>query len=120
MSTKMIIMKNVCRFALCTDIETNSGPIFYVDPSKTVSAPYSQGNQVIFGETAGQQCLAMCLCALTYNKRQGISSPQDLIQIMNIGNELYSNLSHLTKQSFLMFTELPSHLSVFRLSSYLH
>ena len=55
----------------------------------------------------------MCLCALIYNERQGISSPQDLIQIMNIGNELYSNLSRLARQSFLMFTELPSHLSVF-------
>jgi hypothetical protein len=106
-------MKNVCRFSLSTDIETNPGPIFHVDPSKTVCAPYSQGNRVIFGETAGQQCLAMCLCALIYNKRQGISSSQDLIQIMNIGNELYSNLSHLARQSFLMFTELPSYLTVF-------
>ena len=106
-------MKNVCRFALCTDIETNPGPVFHVDASKTVRVPYSQGEQVIFGETAGQQCLAMCLCALIYNKRQGISSPQDLIQIMNIGNELYSNLSHLARQSFLMFTEVPSYLTVF-------
>ena len=106
-------MKNVCRFSLSTDIETNPGPIFHVDPSKTICAPYSQGNQVIIGETAGQQCLSMCLCALIYNKKQGISSSPDLIQIMNIGNELYSNLSHLARQSFLMFTELPSYLTVF-------
>ncbi len=53
-------MKNICRFALCTDIETNPGPVFHIDASKTVCAPYSQGEQVIFGETAGQQCLAMC------------------------------------------------------------
>ena len=50
---------NVCESALCTDIETNPGPVFYVDSSETISAPYSQGNQYIFGETAGQQCLAM-------------------------------------------------------------
>jgi hypothetical protein len=107
-------MKNVCRFALCNDIETNPGPaIFHINPSKTVSAPYNQGNQIIFGETAGQQCLAMCLCALIYNKRQEISSPQDLIQVMNIGNELYSKLSLLARQSFLMFSELPSYLTVF-------
>ena len=68
-------MKNVCRLALCTNIETNPGPIFQIDPSKTVSAPYSQGNQVIFSKTAGQQCLAMCLCALIYSKRQEINSP---------------------------------------------
>ena len=55
------------------------GPVFYIDPSKTISAPYSQGNQIIFGETAGQQCLAMCLCALIYNKRQNICAPQDLV-----------------------------------------
>jgi hypothetical protein len=33
-------LKNVCQSALCTDIETNPGPIFYIDPSKTISAPY--------------------------------------------------------------------------------
>ena len=32
---------------------------------------------------------------------------------MNIGNELYSNLSCLARQSFLLFTELPSQLTVF-------
>jgi hypothetical protein len=46
-------LKNVCQSVLCTDIETNPGPVFYIDPSKTISAPYSQGNQIIFGETAG-------------------------------------------------------------------
>ncbi|CAB4020738.1 Hypothetical predicted protein [Paramuricea clavata] len=35
-------LKNVCQSALRTDIETNPGPIFYIDPSKTISAPYSQ------------------------------------------------------------------------------
>ncbi len=107
-------LKNVCQSALCTDIETNPGPVFYTDPSKTISAPYSQGNQIIFGETAGQQCLAMCLCALIYNKRQKICTPQDLVHIMNIGNELYSNLSRLARQSFLLLTELPSQLAVFK------
>ena len=104
---------NVCESALCTDIETNPGPLFYVDPSETIRAPYSQGNQYIFGETAGQQCLAMCLCALIYNKQQNICSPQDLVNIMNIGNELYLHLSRLARQSFLMFSELPSELTVF-------
>jgi hypothetical protein len=106
-------LKNVCQSALCTDIETNPGPVFYIDPSKTISAPYSQGNHIIFGETAGQQCLAMCLCTLIYNKRQSICTPQDLVHIMNIGNQLYSNLSCLARQSFLLFTELPSQLTVF-------
>ena len=90
----------------------NPGPVFYIEPSKTISAPYGQGDQIIFGETAGQQCLGMCLCALIYNKQQNISSPEDLVHVMNIGNELYLNLSCLARQSLLMFTELPSQLTV--------
>ena len=33
---------------------------------------------------------------------------------MNIGNQLYSSLSQLTTQSFLMQTELPTLLNVFK------
>ena len=105
-------LKSVSQSALYTDIETNPGPVF-IDPGKTICAPYSQGNLMLFGESAGQQCLAMYLCALIYSKRQGICSSRDLVQIMNIGNELYSNLSHSAGQSFFMFTELPSELTVF-------
>ena len=35
----------------------------YVDPSKTIAAPYSQGNELVFGQNAGQQCVAMSLCS---------------------------------------------------------
>ena len=31
----------------------------------------------------------------------------DLVNIMNIGNELYSGLSSLSRQSYLLFTEVP-------------
>ena len=31
-------------------------------------APYCQRNVTIFGENAGQQCVAMSLCALIYSK----------------------------------------------------
>ena len=37
----------------------------------------------------------MSLCSLIYNNKQGISSGNDLIQIMNIGNQCYSSLSQL-------------------------
>ena len=84
----------------------------YVDPSKTIAAPYSQGNELVFGQNAGQQCVAMSLCSLIYNSKQGISSANDLIQIMNIGNQLYSSLSQLARQSYLMQTELPTMLNV--------
>ncbi len=83
----------------------NPGPS-YVDPNKTVAAPYSQGNELLFGQNAGQQCIAMSLCSLIYNNTKGISIANDLIQIMNIGNMLYSSLSQLTRQAFLMQLEL--------------
>ena len=54
----------------------------------------------------------MSLCSLIYNNKQGISSANDLIQIMNIGNQLYSSLSQLARQSYLMQTELPTMLNV--------
>ena len=47
-----------------------------------------------FGPSAGQQRVAMSSCALIYNCSQdkSITDSEDLIQIMNIGNELYSAL----------------------------
>ena len=78
----------------------------YIDPSKTITAPYSQANELVFGQNSGQQCVALSLYSLIYNKKKGINSADDLMSIMNIGNQLYSSLSQLTRQSFLMQTEL--------------
>ena len=55
----------------------------------------------------------MSLCSLIYNNTQGISSANDLIQIMNIGNQLYSSLSQLARRAHLMQSELPTALNVF-------
>ena len=54
----------------------------------------------------------MSLCSLIYNNTQGISSANDLIQIMNIGNQFYSTLSWLARQAFLKQSELPKALNV--------
>ena len=64
-----------------TDIEKNPGPSFYVDATKTIHAPYCQESVVLFGENAGQQCVAMSLRALIYSKITRISSVDDMIQI---------------------------------------
>ena len=85
----------------------------HIDSGKTIVAPYSQGNELVFGKNAGQQCLAMSLCSLIYNTRLRISSGHDLINIRNIGNQLYLSLSQLARQSYLMRTELPTMLNVF-------
>jgi hypothetical protein len=99
---------------LFNDIETNPGPNDnIVEPSNTISAPYSQGNAIIFGQNAGQQCVAMSLCSLLYYNNYGIHSSNDLVKIMNIGDELYIRLSQSAQQSFLMISELPTQLNVF-------
>lgn len=82
----------------------------HVDPSKTIKAPHSQGD-VVSGQNAGQH-VAMSLCALIYHTMKGIGNPDDLKQIMHIGNQLYSSLSQLSRQSFLLLTDLPSMLTI--------
>ena len=74
----------------------------YTDPDKTITAPHSQANELVFGQSSGKQCVAMSLCCLIYNNKQGINSANELVSIINIGNRLYSTLSLLTRQSFLM------------------
>ena len=104
---------NYCKFQLSSDIEKNPGPtLMYIDPSKTIMKPYSHANELVFGQNSGHQCVTMSLCSLIYNNKQGINSANDLVSIMNIGNQLCSSLSQLTRQSFLMQTELPTLLNV--------
>ena len=104
---------NFDQFKLSTDIEKNPGPSVYVDATKTIHAPYCQGNVAVFGENAGQQCVAMSLCALIYSKIRRITSVDDMIQIMIVRDQLYSSLSLLKRQSMLMLTELPGMVTVF-------
>jgi len=55
----------------------------------------------------------MSLCSLIYNANHEINSSNDLVNVMNIGNQLYSRLSHSAQQAFLLQTELPTMLNVF-------
>ena len=107
---------NCCKFNLSRDVEKNPGPN-YIDPSKTIHAPDSQDDVNVFGSNAGRQCVAMSLCALIYNFRNQsmdctINYSEQLVEIMNLGNELYSALSRLSRQSYLLLTELPSMVTV--------
>ena len=92
---------NYCKILLATVIERNPGPGI-VDPTKTIAAPYSQGNVEIFGTNAGTHCVAMSLSALVFNFRNSITSSADLVQIINIGNNMYSALSQSAKQGLLL------------------
>ena len=56
----------------------------------------------------------MSLCAIIYNyDRKVITSLKDLIIIMNVGNELYTALSSLSRQTYLMLTELLAEVIAF-------
>ena len=103
---------NCSKLILCGDIETNPGPTFN-NPVKTIHAPYSQGNTEIFGENAGRQCVPMSLCSLIYLYRNNsICVSSDLVNIMNLGNQLYSTLSRLSRQMYLLLEELPTMVTV--------
>ena len=54
----------------------------------------------------------MSLCALIYSRIRRITSV-DMIQIVIVGNQIYSSLSLLARQSVLMLTELPGMVTVF-------
>ena len=69
-----------------------------VDPRKTMKAPYSQGDVVVFGQNAGQECVVMSLCGLIYHNMKGIGNPYESKQIMHIGSQLYSSLSQWSKK----------------------
>ena len=113
----MIHRVNFGQFKLSTDIEKNPGPSVWVDTTKTIHAPYCQGNVVELGENAGQQCAAMSLCSLINSKITKITvhctSVDDMTQVKIVGIQLYSSLSLLARQSMLMLTELPKIVTVF-------
>ena len=80
----MIHRGNYTKKKLYNDIDKKLGPsTHHVDPSKTIKAPYSQGDVVVFGQNGGQKC-SMSLCALIYHNTKGRGNPDDLKQIMHI------------------------------------
>ena len=99
---------------LSGDIETNPAPV--INSTKTIQAPYSQDNVAMFGLNAGTQCVAMSFASLIYNKRNRIVSSVYLVNIMNIGNELYSGLSSVSWQCYLLLTEVPEMMIVFNIN----
>ena len=66
---------------------------------------HSSPNIVGARQPAYQRCVAMSLCSLAYNHKQGIS--YDLVKIMKDEHQLYSSLCQSVGKSFLMPTELP-------------
>ena len=93
---------NFGQFKLSTDIEKNPGPSVYVDATKTIHPLYCQGNVVVFGENQldNNACNESARFNLPYSKIRRITSVDNMI----VGNQLYSSLSLLKRQSLLMLT----------------
>ena len=75
------------------DVEENPGPTIFdfIDATRTICADYSQGNEALFGENAGKQCVAMSLTAIIYHHIENINlwTSSTLNSILAIGNNLY-------------------------------
>ena len=100
------------------DVEENPGPTIFdvINPMRTVSADYSQGNEALFGENAGKQCVAMSLTAIIYHHIEHISvwTSSTLNNILTIGNNLYISIRHSVQANdLLLLTDVPCIVSLY-------
>ena len=67
----------------------------FLQATRTVCANYSQGNQVLFGENTGKQCVTMSLTAVIYHHLEDINfwTSSTLNNVLTIGNNLYMCIS---------------------------
>ena len=107
------------KFQLSADIEKNPGPtpiyIVYIDSCKTITASYSQANELVFRQNSGQQSVAMSLFALwfTITNKEAIILLNDPRSLMNIGNQLYPSFSQVTRRCFSFAYRIIPVLNVF-------
>ncbi len=66
-----------------------------------------KGSVDIFGENAGRQFMQPDLC-----HNNSVLEACDLVNVMNLGNQLYSALSRLSKQIYLLLEELRTMVTV--------
>ena len=98
------------------DVEENPGPklLDIIDPSKTVCADYSQGNQSLFGENAGSQCVVMSPIAILYRQIKDVNlwTCSTMNDILISGNNLYSSIRCYGRSNdLLLLTDLPKTIS---------
>ena len=100
------------------DVEENPGPTIFdiIDPTATLSADFSQGNEVLFGENAGKQCVAMSLTAIIYHQIEDYNlwTTSTLNSILVIGNNLYSSIRcPVRTNDYLLLTDVSAMISIF-------
>ena len=100
------------------DVEENPGPTIFdiIDPMRTVSADYNQGNETLFGENAGKQYVAISLIAIIYHQIEHISewNSSPLNNILTIGNNLYISIRYsVPANDYLLLTDVPCIVSLY-------
>ena len=100
------------------DVEENPGPTIFdvIDPTRTICADYSQGNEALFGENAGKQCVAMSLTAIIYHHIEDINlwTSSILNNILTIGNNLYTSIRcSVQTNDYLLLTDVPCIVSIY-------
>ena len=88
--------------------------------TRTVYADYNQGNEVLFGENAGKQCVAnyVTYTAIIYHHIEDINlwSSSTLNNILVTGNNLYSTLRSIVRTNdYLLVTDVPIFDNVYTL-----
>ena len=101
-----------------SDVEENPGPTIFdvIDPTRTICADYSQGNEALFGENAGKQCVAMSLTAIIYHHIEDINlwTSSILNNILTIGNNLYTSIRcSVQTNDYLLLTDVSCIVSIY-------
>ena len=84
----------------------------FLQATRTICANYSQGNQVLFGENAGKQCVTLSLTAVIYHHLEDINfwTSSTLNNILTVGNNLYMYISircSVQTNYYLLLTDIP-------------
>ena len=87
----------LCKKVLSNDVEINPGPSF-ANYSNTVRGTFDQGNEWLFGNNAGNQCVANSLIAVVFHAGINCFSWDRCImdRILHIGNSFYGYLKKCT------------------------
>ena len=83
--------------------------IYVIDPTRTICADHSQGNEALFGENVGKQCVAMSLTAIIYHHIEDINlwTSSILNNILTIGNNLYTSIRcSVQTNDYLLLTDV--------------
>ena len=87
-----------------------------IDPTRTICADYSQGNEALFGENTSKKCVAMSLTAIIYNHIEDINlwTSSTLNNILTIGNDFYTTIRcSVQTNDYLLLTDVPCIVSIY-------